>query len=175
MADKRTLEQAFEAWRREPSEEEDHLATSVLFDLTCQALNEQEQRQAFDHLAACPACLQTLKQLMEPQQVVLTVPWPLAAAAPNDDEVNVEDEAQMVQCTAMPQGERTILMLQVQPAYRERLEHWYVQVLDAMQRELCSGQIVGGTLSRVISGRIAGELRLRLEQIIAPTEQLDEN
>jgi hypothetical protein len=76
-----TLEEACDAWRYEHREvESGHLASSALFDLMHQNLDEEEQRQAFRHLAECTACLQHLEAMLKIKGLTLTVEGPLAAA-----------------------------------------------------------------------------------------------
>jgi hypothetical protein len=77
-----TLEEVCEAWRREQkSEASGHLPTSTLFDLTRQSLSGDEHREAVQHLAECPACLQDLRQMGRIKSRILLVKTPLVAEA----------------------------------------------------------------------------------------------
>ena len=69
-----TLEELCEAWRYEHrAVESGHLATSALFDLIHQSLDDEEKRRLFEHLAECPACLQDLEAMLRIKGLVLTV------------------------------------------------------------------------------------------------------
>jgi hypothetical protein len=83
MADSKiTLEAVCEAWRRQQRDGgSGHLPTSTLFDLMQQSLSDAEQRQAFRHLAGCPACLQDLQEMVRIKARILPVKGPLAVAA----------------------------------------------------------------------------------------------
>lgn len=179
MEDKITLEQVCETWRRTPGESHDHLASPVLSGLAHQPLSEQNTRQAFYHLAACPACLEALTPLLEPEHdteavaprqaesapIRLTVQWPLAAAgAAPADRITVPDTSQRVECRIVRQGDSTILAFRVKPAYQAAFEHAYVRVFDANGQELCSGPLVRGTLACSVSRRLAGDLTLAVTQ-----------
>ena len=77
-----TLEEVCEAWRRAgKSEASGHLPTSTLFDLTQQSLSGDEHREAVQHLAECPVCLQDLKQMVRIKSRILLVKRPLVAEA----------------------------------------------------------------------------------------------
>jgi hypothetical protein len=83
MADSKiTLEAVCEAWRREQRDGgSGHLPTSTLFDLTQRSLSSAEKRQAFRHLAECPACLQDLQEMVRIKARILPVEEPLTVAA----------------------------------------------------------------------------------------------
>jgi hypothetical protein len=68
-----TLDEVCEAWRHaQRRESAAHLASSVLFDLIHQSLDDAEGRQAFQHLVECTACLQQLKAMMNVRGMVPT-------------------------------------------------------------------------------------------------------
>jgi hypothetical protein len=76
-----TLEELCEAWRYEHrAVESGHLASSALFDLLHQSLDDEGKRQTVRHLAECTACLQNLEAMLKIKGLVLTVEGPLAAA-----------------------------------------------------------------------------------------------
>lgn len=83
MMDRRiTLEEVCEAWRREQrAGTSSHLPTSTLFDLMQPSLSGHEHREAVQHLAQCPACLQDLKEMVRIKSTLLLVKKPLVAAA----------------------------------------------------------------------------------------------
>jgi hypothetical protein len=179
MADKITIEEVFEAWRRTPGEGHEHVATSVLGALAQQRLSEQEKVQVFYHLAACPDCLEALKNIslnnsMADHQAdwdeqtddllieeLALVAASLRAATPGLS--ITEDKRHKVQFI-IRQGETTILMLEVKPAYSPEFENRYVSVRDASGQVICSGQIVSGTVSWEVHEEITHPLRLQLER-----------
>ena len=60
-----SLGEVCEAWRREQrAGTSGHLPTSTLFDLTQQSLRSDEHREAVQHLAECPACLQDFNEMV---------------------------------------------------------------------------------------------------------------
>jgi hypothetical protein len=72
-----TLEELCEAWRdAHRGQTSGHVPTSTLFDLLQSSLRGPEHREAVQHLAECPDCLQDLKELVRIKAQLLLVEKP---------------------------------------------------------------------------------------------------
>jgi hypothetical protein len=180
MEHKITMEQVFEVWRQTPGEGHAHVATSVLGALAHQRLSAQEKVPVFNHLAACPDCLEALKTISlndsiappaadgdeQSGESVFEEEPALAAASPRaaTPRLRITEDKRHKWQFIIRQGETTILMLEVKPEYGPEFENRYVSVRDANGQVICSGQIVSGTVSWEIHEEITHPLRLQLQQ-----------
>lgn len=155
-----TLREGLDAWGASPgARDEGHLTPAQLYDFALAVQRGESGGEAFDHIARCGGCLETLNDLLagmedaEERMRLWDIALPKAAATPVEEMRSIPTEGGRFTIEIrrhLTDAHKGIIAVQVSHQFRDTLEGRTVTLRDGAGKVLLQGRIINGEVSQEI-------------------------